>query len=238
LSFAPRPDIHDDPAPRPAEPRCPDCGARNAVGAAWCGQCLRRFGEPPESAHSEEAEAPRAARVEDASPRARVEDSPFEVDGTAVTWRCGVCEARNPLEAKACSVCGAEIALGLHTPPREARRRDPGMAALLSLFMPGAGHAFVGLWGQAAARAVTSTWVVCMALMFAFEQGPTAAVTLLFGAVAFGLWALAAHDAHREAAGDSASVILRGRAFMFVFLCLVGLSVVAVFVSAFAALGS
>jgi hypothetical protein len=137
-----------------------------------------------------------------------------------------------------CTVCGSDLALGLRSPPREALRRDPGTAALLSLFMPGAGHAFVGLWGQATARAVTSTWVVCVALLFAFEQGPTAAGTFLFGAAGFGLWAAAAHDAYREAVGDAGSAILRGRSLMFVFLCLVGLSVITVFVSAFAALGS
>lgn len=238
MSSTPRPDVCGEAAPRPAELRCPDCGARNAAGAAWCGQCLRRFSEPPAAAPSDEAEAPREFRAKGAARRARVEDSPFEVDGTVVTWRCGVCEARNPLEAGACSVCGAGLAIGLQAPPREARQRDPGMAALLSLFMPGAGHAFVGLWGQAAARAVTNTWVVSVALLFAFEQGPTAAGTFLFGAAAFGLWAAAAHDAYREAAGDAGRAMLRGRSLMFVFLCLVGLSVIAVFVSAFAALGS
>jgi ribosomal protein L40E len=236
LSSVPRSEIGDDAGSRPAELRCPDCGARNAPGAQWCGQCLTRFGEAPEAEGPKETGGLPAAP--DASPRAPVDGSPFEVDGDVVTWRCSVCEARNPLEAGACSVCGAELALGLRSPSGEIRRRDPGMAALLSLFLPGAGHAFVGQWGQAAARAVTSTWVLCMALMFAFEQGPTAAVTILFGVAAFGLWAVGGHDAYREAAGDSAGVILRGRSFMFVFLSLVGLSVVAVFVSAFAALGA
>jgi hypothetical protein len=108
---------------------------------------------------------------------------------------------------------------------------------LLSLFLPGAGHAYLGLWGQAAARAVTSIWVISVALMFAAAQGPAAPIPLLFEVLAFGLWCVAAHDAYREAAGDAARVILRGRTFMFTFLCLVGLSVVAVFVSAFAAIG-
>jgi hypothetical protein len=236
LTSVPRHDVGHD---RKTERRCPDCGARNASGAEWCGQCLRPFTHTPDAAGAVRRgpERPAQAGASAALPDPEA-SSPFEVDGGVVTWTCRICDARNPLDAPACCVCGAELAALLRPPPRRGPQRDPATTALLSLFMPGAGHAYVGLWGQAAARAVTSIWVISVALMFALAQGPAAPIPLLFEALAFGLWTIAAHDAYREAAGDGGSVFLRGRTFMFVFLGLVALSVVAVFVSAFAALGS
>jgi hypothetical protein len=70
-------------------------------------------------------------------------------------------------------------------------KRDPGTVTLMSLFFPGAGHAYLGLWPQAIARGV---------------------IGALVG------WALSAHDAYREATGRRYAVILKDRGFLFVVL--------------------
>jgi hypothetical protein len=207
--------------------RCPDCGARNSVAAAWCGQCLRRFeaARPaPPAAPPEEAPAPPAER------------GPFRVEGDSVTWACAVCGTRNRLQSSLCSVCGASLAATLRPAP-DRSPRAPGLAALLSVVLPGAGHAYIGDWGQAAARATTCIWVACVALLFALEQGMLAPWPLLFEASALGLWVVSAHDAYREAGGERHAVIMSARTITWVWVGLVMASVIAALASAFAALG-
>lgn len=109
-------------------------------------------------------------------------------------------------------------------PPKQGPQRDPNTVALYSLFFPGAGHWYLDLRGQAVARAILSVWVVFVALLAGIQGSLTLAVP--FGAAAFGLWVVAAHDAYREARGESAAVILKGRMFMYVVLGLLLLMVV------------
>lgn len=218
------------------ESLCSECGARNPAGAEWCGQCLRRFA--PEQPHpSEPPHAPEPPHPPGSSqppgPRG-ASQGPFAVTGDVVTWNCAVCHSDNQLAVSECAACGAPLAATL-APRVERRGRDPGTAALLSLFAPGAGHAYVGSWGQAAARAVTILWVGCVALIFAVEHGVLGPVPLLFEAAACGLWLVAAHDAYREAQGDPGAVLLRGHTHMWLFVGLVLASVVATLVSATAA---
>jgi hypothetical protein len=212
------------------ESLCSECGASNPAGAEWCGQCLRRFApEPPQPPWPQQPPGP----PQRPGPR-RASRGPFEVTGDVVTWTCAVCHSDNQLAFSECAACGAPLAATLR-PPVERRGRDPGTAALLSLFAPGAGHAYVGSWGHAAARAVTILWVGCVALIFAVEHGVLGPLSLLFEAAAGGLWLIAAHDAYREAQGDSGAVLLRGHTHMWVFVGLVLASVVATLVSATAA---
>jgi hypothetical protein len=110
------------------------------------------------------------------------------------------------------------------------------VTALLSLLLPGIGHAYVGKWGEAVARAVMGLWVLCMALIALVGQGPGAPMSIMFTAVAGALWAVGSHDAYREAAGDPGAALLRGRSLLGVFLGLMGLSIVAVMVSTLSAL--
>lgn len=151
------------------------------------------------------------------------------VTEAGVRWRCARCENENPIELLACAVCGASFAATVD-PPRQRPARDPNSVALYSLFWPGAGHAYLGMWGQAVARGVLSAWVIAVALI-AGIQGSTPgsrAMAGLFALAALGLWILAAHDAYREAQGDPASVVLKGRLFVYVVLGLLVLLMVMV----------
>jgi hypothetical protein len=145
----------------------------------------------------------------------------FTVTDAGITWSCPKCETKNPLAAQACSVCGTPFG-DVVLPPVERPERDPNMAALLSLFLPGAGHAYIGSMGQAIARAVLSIWVVGVVVISLFAGGKSNSglVTLVFAFVATALWLVAAHDAYREAKGDARSVILKGKLFLYVVLSL------------------
>jgi hypothetical protein len=148
----------------------------------------------------------------------------FTVTAEGITWTCPTCETPNPIDSNVCSVCGTTFAQMVHPEP-ELADKDPNTAALVSLFFPGAGHAYLGLWGDAIARGVISLWVVAVAFIAAFagEQASGRLVTLLFGLVAFALWGVAAHDAYRVARKEKDRVILKGRGFLFLVLGLLGL---------------
>jgi hypothetical protein len=91
---------------------------------------------------------------------------------------------------------------------------------MLSLFFPGAGHAYIGMWGQAVARAVTTMWVVVVILIAVLQGGiaGSGAVPILFSVVAFALWIVAAHDAYREARVEPHLVILKPRYFLYLVM--------------------
>lgn len=142
----------------------------------------------------------------------------FTVKGDAVVWTCARCETENDLDDSTCTVCGAPFAATLREPEPERPARDAGTAALCSLFLPGAGHAYLGLWGQGVARAVISIWVVAVVLFTAAQGGPSTLIAVLFGLVAFALWGIAAHDAYREANGETGLVILKQHYFLYLVL--------------------
>lgn len=217
---------------------CELCGATNPAGSQWCGQCLARFEQPasssspavtpPPAAPSEAPPSPPPPAVEPSPqsgrPKAVVEIEPAARGAWAVTsegieWTCAHCAAANPLAADSCSVCGASFADTIREEAPARSPRDPGKAALFSLVFPGAGHAYIGLWGQAAARGVISTWVVMVAIFSALQRGSgSGSMVATFSAVAFGLWLLGAHDAYREADLDAGAVLLKGRRFVFLVL--------------------
>lgn len=145
-------------------------------------------------------------------------------------WRCSMCDTENPMDRQVCATCNAPLAETLRPPEPERPQRDPNMTALVSLFMPGAGHAYLGMWGQAVARGVISIWVVFTALVGAIHGSRLLGVT--FGSAAVALWALAAHDAYREAAGTPDAVLLKGRIFLYVVLGLLVLLMVMLFAGA------
>lgn len=149
----------------------------------------------------------------------------FKVTEGGIVWRCVRCESENPVDTSVCGICGAPIADTLRPPEPERPQRDPNTVALVSLFFPGAGHAYIGMWGQAIARASISIWVVFTALMGAIQKDIKGGVLLavVFGLAAFALWAIAAHDAYREARRERSLVILRGRRFLYTVMGLLGL---------------
>ena len=233
---------------------CPNCGASNPETAQWCSLCLERFVEPeeqlgePEPAQGEElvpvTTAPEdvtgvaegAEGAEGAEPAAATRTTgssgAFTITEGGITWTCATCGSDNALEQSACSVCGATFADTVR--PREERPpRDPSKAALYSLFFPGAGHAYVGMWGQAVARGVLSAWVFLVALIGLLDRDVPGSLIMaaMFGLAALGLWAAAAHDAYREAANESNLVLLRGRRFLYVVLGLMALLFVVMFIA-------
>jgi hypothetical protein len=71
-----------------------------------------------------------------------------------------------------------------------------------------------------------SAWA-CLVVLFALFQGGrgTLPAAVAFGGAAFVLWAVAAHDAYREAQGAPESALLKPKHFLFVVLGLLGLQV-------------
>ncbi len=160
----------------------------------------------------------------------------FIVGRDGISWTCRRCEVVNPFDARLCSVCGATFAEVLREPPRERPERDPGTAALVSLFFPGAGHGYLGLWGQAAARGILSGWVVLVTLFAAAQRvSGSSIIAISYGLAAFALWGVASHDAYREARGEPQAVILKNKHFLHVVLGLLGMLMVIVFAAALGA---
>lgn len=226
----------------PEKLRCPSCGAKNAPDAEWCGQCLKRFEAPPPpppvSAPAPQSPVDRPAEPsEPHTPTVKpgVQHGGFRSTEEGILWRCSSCDTENRLEEPGCTVCGTPFAEAVRPPAPERPARDPGTTAIISLFFPGAGHAYLGMWTHAIARAVISIWVVLMALFFALGgKAASTPVALLYGGVAFGLWMTAAHDAFREANGEPRQVFLQGRRFTYLVLGLLMLLLASLFLTAFA----
>ncbi len=225
--------------------RCPACGGLNPADADWCGQCLKRFTPPPPPTPT--VLPTRAAEPADAKAMATVTPLPtaaaagvavdpgsvgtqrgaFRVTEHGILWRCARCETENPIEVQTCSVCGADFAATVRPPPPERPERDPGMTTLISLFLPGAGHAYLGMWGQAIARGMLSGWLVLAMLLSAFiGAGGSTFVTIMFAGAAFALWGITAHDAYRSARGEETMVLLKGRRLTYAVFGLIFLTTV------------
>lgn len=234
----------------------------NPAGAEWCGMCHRRF--PPAEMSVEEIDSPAEVlfggelqedeevqatngstatpvataageTMEQLRPQAR---GAFTVTDAGIVWTCSNCETKNPLEAQFCSVCGTTFAQVVQ-PKVERPKRDPNTAALLSLLFPGAGHVYIGLVGQAIARAVLSLWVtsVIVLSLLSGDKSNSQLVVIVFGLVATALWMITAHDAYREAKDESASVILKGKMFLYLTLGLLMLLFVLLVGASFQASG-
>ena len=94
-----------------------------------------------------------------------------------------------------------------------------------SLFFPGAGHAYLGQWGQAVARGVLSLWALAVVGVAALQgsAGGARVIAIVFGLVATALWTVDAHDAYREASQEPSLVILKGKMFFYLVIALLGL---------------
>lgn len=143
----------------------------------------------------------------------------FLVTDDGIHWTCSTCDTVNDLDAPVCNVCGAPFARTV-LPPEERPQRDPNTTALISLFLPGAGHAYLGQWGQAVARAIISLWAFMVVIVAALQRGAAAsnAVMVVFGVATFALWGVSAHDAYREARDERALVLLKGKVFFYLVL--------------------
>ena len=224
--------------------RCPHCGGLNPRDAQWCGQCLASFAAEPvlvgravgaaEPQPEVSAPAPPLPEIAAGSsgPPATTNGNGsgsgiardglpenFKVTETGITWVCRMCETENPLAVSTCSVCTSTFAQTLKEPDEGVIKRDPGTVTLMSLFFPGAGHAYLGLWPQALARGVIGALVVLVTILGAIAPGSSSRpLATVFFMVSFGWWVLSAHDAYREATGRRYAVILKDRGFLFVVL--------------------
>jgi hypothetical protein len=198
--------------------QCPNCGAKNPASAEWCSLCLERFKAPAPVAPATTDEAPKPV----AKAAVGVERGAFKVSEEGIKWTCSVCDHINDLAALECVVCGTPFAAALK-PKEERIERDPGTVAMFSLFFPGAGHAYLGLWPQAITRGVIQSWVLIVVLFGLVWDVPGSAMLAGgFGLVAFALWLISAHDAFREARNESSEVLLKGRMFLWLTLGLLG----------------
>ena len=153
-----------------------------------------------------------------------------------ISWTCARCDSTNDIEASVCTVCGAKFSEAIKPVEEPRPARDANRAAMISLFLPGAGHAYLGIWGEGIARAVISSWVVVVAIFAAAQAAPQARVmAILFGLVATGLWMVGAHDAYREASNASRMVLLKKRMFLYLVLGLLTLSIIVIFSTALGA---
>ena len=216
-------------ATAPESVRCPNCGAFNRTGSQWCGQCHTRLDAPgPTPPTLGESPPSRSPSPADGG------NGAFRVDGGVVLWACPRCATENPLTQDECSACGAAFVEMVRPPEPPRKERDPGTAALVSLFWPGAGHAWLGRWADAITRSVLTAWVLLVIVVTALQEGPgSGAVLTVFAVAAAGLWAVTAHDAYRTARGEDAFVLLKGKMVLYVvlglLLVLMGLLTVAGF---------
>ncbi len=130
------------------------------------------------------------------------------------------------LDNQACTVCGTAFSR-LVEPPKESQRpeRDPGVTTLVSFAFPGAGHAYLKMWGQAITRATLGIWLILVVFISGIQKGVpgSAAIAVIFGLATFGLWAVSAHDAFQEASGKPGAVLLSGKVVLYGVLGLLGL---------------
>lgn len=237
--FAPPP-----PPPPPAEPASaaePPGAAETPVawGAGFADAAIVRppapdaTASPPAASLTADASSVEGSAASEADPPAvRVisRRGAFKATDAGVFWTCTRCGTENPLEAESCSVCGTTLAELVRPPSKERPERDPGTVTLISLFFPGAGHAYLGLWGDFAARAILQVWVVGVALLTATQGGGV--IAIVFAVAAFVLWVVAAHDAYREATKDHGSALLKGRTYLWVVLGLLVVLIIGVFMAA------
>jgi RNA polymerase subunit RPABC4/transcription elongation factor Spt4 len=223
------------------EVRCPQCGGLNRVGAEWCGQCLERFvppkppeirggtagGGPPPPPPPPESLQPQAgiselSQIEPPTAAAPASSSPaggkaFLVGADGINWACKHCETVNSIETDVCSVCGMAFADLLRPVAPERPKRDPNTVALISLFWPGAGHGYIGQWGQAISRAVVSLLVLVVAGL-SFAQTGLGAMTTIFSLISFVFWAVTAHDSFQEASNAPSRVVVKGRSMLWLVM--------------------
>ena len=216
--------------------RCPSCGASNPEAAQWCSLCLERFDKPEPEPDALKADGAASPPHKD---QARKRDySAFKVTEEGIKWICPTCTTANDLDLQACTACGSTFADAIR--PKPARvERDPARTALVSLFFPGAGHAYLGMWGQAVARGVLSFWVVLVTVVGVLDKKVpgSLAMATAFGIAALVLWLVAAHDAYREATNNPGAVLLRGKRFLYVVLGLMGLLFIVMFAALMTARG-
>ncbi len=242
--------------------RCPDCGGLNPAEADWCGQCLKRFTPPPAPEPVAEARPeaeiretptteaplslveslPTAADASISPPHAHQlheaaigkQHGPFTVTNFGVAWTCATCGTFNPITSEACQVCGATLRQTVEPGQGKVKKkRDPRLTAMIALAFPGAGHGYLGLWGEAVARIAIGAWLLAAVIAgLSVDAAGSKVLGFVFVVFALGMWAVSAHDAYRAAEGQPNLSLLKGRMFLYLVLVLLGLLFVQLFMGA------
>jgi len=182
---------------------CPNCGARNAVGALWCGQCYGPFAQESEGTDAErsvpEISSTTGGQISMELPLPK---APRISEGT---WACSVCGISNPLAESYCGACGSSIFEAFKT--EEERQVEPRSAVLRGLLLPGLGHVYAGqaLLG-ASVGALATVSLLLGAVLIVLAVVPAGILLVLIGA---GVWGVGALDAFRWARGETREVVLR-----------------------------
>ena len=158
-------------------------------------------------------EAPQSEPGPNAASAPPMDGKAFLVGTDGIRWACKHCETVNSIETDVCSVCGMSFADLLRPAAPDKPKRDPNTVALISLFWPGAGHGYIGQWGQAIARGVSFLLLVVTSVTFA--QSGAGGMSVIFGGIAFSFWVVAAHDSFQEASNAPNKVILRPKYFLW-----------------------
>lgn len=194
---------------------CPVCGARNAEGALWCGQCYAMFG-------TDEAESEETLPAEQLPLRPPLPDTP-----SGPVWTCTVCGTEHSIEESTCPVCGTSMFAAFVEP----EPMDPKQALVRGLLIPGFGH---GVAGQGLLGGAIGLLVLVSALFgVLLIVGGAAGGGWGLGLAAVATWLVSAMDAFHLARGETSEVLLRPR----VVTVLAGVVVAFVIIVALAAQG-
>lgn len=195
------------------ERRCPSCDALVSADAGWCGQCFASLAREPSVAETSIAagDPPNLDEVLSAE--------------TQAGWPCGVCGARNPIDADSCQTCGTPFAALMR---EETERPDvaPKDAMAWSLLFPGLGHRLVGRPTDGFARGVTFGLAFGMALLVGVagvRSGPALGVFLVLLLTGLTVYVGSAFEAHRLASGGD--LLVPSRVLMWVLVGVIFLSI-------------
>lgn len=205
--------------------RCPNCNATNPEGAGFCSLCLTSF--------TSKEESPAEPVAFGAESPTRAPELPPTDRATTSGWTCGVCGAVNPVEEDVCRDCGTSLFDSLRRAEGDKGNRtfedkNSNVAAALSI-IPGAGHFYLGLAGQGAARIILFTWWLGFAAVLPDSRGPVAMVRVLLFLGAMALILVSALDSYRAVEEPGSSPILDRRLMLYSSLVVVGLLVAGVF---------
>ncbi len=184
---------------------CPECGASNPKGAAWCSLCARPLGAAPQAAPADD---PVLATTIEPPPVAETPSSagPVIDTGGGPAWTCGACGDPNPIEADVCSTCGTSIfeAHGASTDSETDRARAEERA-----WVPGVGQSALGdsATGGMVVAVIALSGLFGLLMLLGGGSVGAGVASLLIGA---GVWAAGWFDTQQRLARGTA-ILTPGR---------------------------
>lgn len=187
------------------------------MDAEWCGQCFASLVDESSEGGTE---------IGTGSPTAADEEpGPAPGQGTEAGWPCGVCGARNPIDADSCLTCGTPFAMLMR---EETDRPEvaPKDAVAWSLLFPGLGHRLVGRSTDGFARGVVFALAFGMSMLVGVagvRSGPALGVFLVLLVTGLAVYVVSAVEAHRLATGGD--LLVPSRVLMWILVGVIFLSI-------------